>query len=330
MAKEAARGGVAIGLTAVALLVSMAGLVYAHFQNIPAGLAIPLAAAFALEAVLYVTTCWERARRTVERRLSGAPLAALAAATAVAPYLLCAPWCGVFRWTALGELSALAMALSFWFVVFPRGPVVNLLFIAGVAAPLLARRFDAIYGVPSPGLPLGVLGQLMWTRTAVIAALSTARLAVNGFGLVPSLREWRAGLVNFLLFAPVGIGLGWTVGLAAYHPRDEQWSRTLGVAAATFLGMFWVVALREEFFFRGLLQEWLEGWTRRTALAVALTAVVFGLVHLPFRGFPNWRFALVAAVAGAFYGRAYWQTSSVRAAMITHALVNTAWKVFFN
>ena len=58
-------------------------------------------------------------------------------------------------------------------------------------------------------------------------------------------------------------------------------------------------------------------------------AVIFGLVHLPFRGFPNWTFASLAALAGLFYGRAYIEGRGVRAAMVTHALVNTVWRVLF-
>ena len=54
-----------------------------------------------------------------------------------------------------------------------------------------------------------------------------------------------------------------------------------------------------------------------------MATLAFGLVHLPFRSFPNWRFALVATVAGFFYGRAYSLSGGIRAAMVTHALVNT-------
>jgi uncharacterized protein len=52
-------------------------------------------------------------------------------------------------------------------------------------------------------------------------------------------------------------------------------------------------------------------------------------VHLPFGTFPNWRFALIAAIAGWFYGRAYLKTGSIRAAMVAHALTNVTWKTFF-
>ena len=93
----------------------------------------------------------------------------------------------------------------------------------------------------------------------------------------------------------------------------------------TFLGMLWVVALREEFLFRGLLQEWFD-----SPVGLVMVSLVFGLAHLPFRGFPNWRFAILATVAGLFYGRAYLKTGSIRAAMVAHALTNVTWKVFFS
>jgi len=99
--------------------------------------------------------------------------------------------------------------------------------------------------------------------------------------------------------------------------------------AATFVGVLWVVALSEEFFFRGLLQQWMVEWTGRPAVALASTSVLFGAVHLGFRVFPNWRFALAAAVAGWFYGRAYQQGQSIRASMVTHALVVTLWRAWF-
>ena len=62
---------------------------------------------------------------------------------------------------------------------------------------------------------------------------------------------------------------------------------------------------------------------------LAVTSVLFGLAHLPFGQFPNWKMALMAAIAGLFYGWAYQRAGSVRAAAVTHALVVASWKVFF-
>jgi membrane protease YdiL (CAAX protease family) len=78
-----------------------------------------------------------------------------------------------------------------------------------------------------------------------------------------------------------------------------------------------------------MLQPMLSVWLRSEGAGLVLAAIAFGLVHLPFRSFPNWRFAALAALAGIFYGRAYQQTGSIRAAMVTHALVNTTWRLLF-
>ncbi len=329
MPTEAAWRGVRIRLAGIALLIFMSGLVYAYFLSIPAVLAVPLAVAFAVEAVFYVATVWETPRRLLERRFGTLALAALMTASGILPYAIYAAPAGVFRWTGLAEVAALAAVVSFWFVVLPKKPAVSLVFVLLVAAGWLTGIFQPLYGQPAPRLKLGILGQMMWTRLAVAAVLSVARFEIKGFGFLPSRREWGAGFVNFLLFLPAGVLLGWLLKFAGFNPKPYEWWQTLGLALATFLGMLWVVALREEFFVRGLLQEWLSAWTKSDAAAVAIASVLFGLVHLPFRGFPNWQFAILATVAGLCYGRAYLTTRSVRAAMVTHALVNTTWRVFF-
>ncbi len=250
-------------------------------------------------------------------------------ASAILPYLAYAPATGLFRWTALAQLAGLAALLSFWYVVLPRRPALDLVFIAIVAAVLLANPFASIYGTPAPRLKLAILGQLMWTRLSIFAALSLARMEVDGFGFWPTAKEAAAGALNFLFFAPLGILLGWATGFARFNPRGGDWWQAAGIAIATFLGMLWVVALREEFFFRGLLQEWLSKWMNSQWVGLVVASVLFGLVHQPFREFPKWRFVLLATVAGFFYGRAYLAARSIRAAMITHALVNTTWQLLF-
>jgi membrane protease YdiL (CAAX protease family) len=308
----------------------MAGLIYAYVLSIPAALAVPLAVAFALEAVFYVATVWEAPRRLLERRFRPPALAGLMTLSGVLPYAIYAAPAGLFRWASFAEVAALAALISFWFVAFPKRPAAGVIFIMLVAAGLLAGIFQPLYGQPAPKLKLGILGDMMWTRLAIAAVLSVARIEVKGVGFLPTRKEWIAGVVNFALFLPAGVLLGWLLKVARYNPRPYEWWQIAALAVATFLGMFWVVALREEFFFRGVLQEWISGWAKSEAAALVVASVLFGLVHLPFRSFPNWRFVIVAAVAGLFYGRAYIKTRSVRAPMVTHALVNTVWRVFFN
>jgi uncharacterized protein len=311
------------------LLVSMLGLLYGSIQGITVRTALPLALAFGTEAALYVLAADSGAREALRRRFPRPVLAGVMVASALAPYCLYAIPDGVLAWRSLGAIALLAALLSFWYAVLRRGPVADLAFVAVVAAGVLANPFAPLYASPVPRLGLAVLGQLMWTRVAIFASLALGGMEVTGFGFVPKRREWRAGLVNFALFVPVGVALGWATGFAQFRIRPWEWWQALAIAAATFVGMLWVVALREEFFFRGLLQEWLSKWLGERWAGLALASVLFGALHLPFRQFPNWRFALLATAAGVFYGRAYLTARSVRAAMVTHALVNTAWRILF-
>ena len=99
---------------------------------------------------------------------------------------------------------------------------------------------------------------------------------------------------------------------------------------ATFFGTLWVLALGEEFFFRGLLQQWLAEWLHSEWAALLIASACFGSVHLWYGSFPNWRFAVLAGVAGIFYGLAFRRARSIRASMVTHALTVTTWRIFFS
>lgn len=330
MPVEAPRRALRNTLVGVVLLVCIAGLLYAYLLSIPAGIAAPLTLAFAVEACLYVAACLEPARKRIEARFRGPALALLMTLSAPVPYAVYSIPTGVFSWPALGGIALAAAIVSFWYVVLPRRPALDLVFLVLVAAGVLSPVFRMLYATPFDRLKIEILGQLMWTRLAIFEALALAGMRVHGFSLVPSRKDWAAGAVNFALFLPVGAVLGWATGFTGLHVRPGPWWLTASIAAGTFLGMLWVVALREEFFFRGLLQEWLAGWLGSDAAGLVLAAVLFGAAHLSFAKFPNWRFALLATLAGLFYGRAYLAARSVRAAMIAHALVNTAWRVFLS
>ncbi len=98
----------------------------------------------------------------------------------------------------------------------------------------------------------------------------------------------------------------------------------------TFSGILWVVSLAEEFFFRAFLQTLIARSTHSEAVGLMAAATLFGLAHLPFRRFPNWRLAIVAVCPGIFCGLSLLRARSVRASMVTHALVATTWRMFFS
>ena len=298
---------------------SAAGLLYARSKGIPAWAAVPVLAAFLVEYPFYLVPAFAEVRRRFERSLPW-----LLVVSFVAPYVIYASNTGQFRWWALAQLAALATALSLWYKILPAAPLADGAFLLLVAAVVLRGYFDSIYTSPVGGLHLDILGHVALTRLCAMVMLVERRAPGVGYGFMPSRTEWMIGLRYFVYFLAAGIPLAWATRLVRLGPGMPLWK-----IAATFVGVLWVVALSEEFFFRGLLQQWMAEWTGRPAIALAAASVLFGAVHLGFRGFPNWRFALAAAVAGWFYGRAYQQARSIRASMVTHALVVTLWRAWF-
>ena len=171
---------------------------------------------------------------------------------------------------------------------------------------------------------MDVLGHLSLIHIAALSILIQRGAPGTGYGFLPRREDWLAGLRCYLYFLPIGFPLALWLGVVRWAPPAPAWK-----IAGTFFGILWVVALSEEFFFRGLLQRWLEKWTGSAYAGLAIASVLFGLAHLGFRHFPNWRFAVVAAVSGCFYGLAFQRTRSIRAGMVTHALVVTTWRAIF-
>jgi membrane protease YdiL (CAAX protease family) len=197
--------------------------------------------------------------------------------------------------------------------------------VAFAASLYIAKVFDLIYLSPIPKVPFSTLGHVMLIRTCAIAVLAI-RGGVNAeFRFMPNRREALVGVGWFAAMLPAVAATLWSVGLWRFRAHPN-----LLAGAATFFGILWVTALSEEFFFRGLLQQWLEAWTRSSVPALAIASFLFGASHLGTNHiFPNWRFAIVATVFGLFCGLCWRQTRSVQASMLTHAIGATLYRVFF-
>jgi len=99
--------------------------------------------------------------------------------------------------------------------------------------------------------------QLM-DSAAGCAGLLRERGVRTGYGFWPTQKEWGIGLRHYLYFAAVGLPAALALKAAHFTAPAPLWK-----IAATFLGFFWVIALSEEFFVRGVLQGWLEEWSGR-------------------------------------------------------------------
>ncbi|MEP7354931.1 MAG: CPBP family glutamic-type intramembrane protease [Acidobacteriota bacterium] len=307
-----------------------AGFVYTQQKDVPWDVAQRLIPAFLLEATLFLAIGVERWRTRLDR-LPHWAIALLMIPAAVAPYALASMPFHSFAWPSFWGIAGLAAILSFWYVLAPHNLFSDIGLLAIAAIVMLWRIDDAkifaqFYIRPHPRLAVEVLGQAMWIRTGLLAILSVRRVEGVGFGFWPSKREWLLGLAHFAAFLPVAWGVSWLIGFAKPHPPASGWPTAI---ILTFFGTLWVLALGEELFFRGLLQRWMTQWLGNIWAGLIVTSLIFGSVHLWFNDFPNWRFALLAAVAGLFYGNAFRMANSIRASMVTHALTVTVWMTFF-
>jgi len=306
----------------------IAGFLYAHQQNIPWRMVLAALPAFLLEATFYYALAADNVRARIEE-LGDSTVATALTLAAIAPYLAVSLAFQAFSWRSFGLLTALAFLASFWYVFCKKTAIFDIAFLVLMATVMLTRAFPHIYPSPHPKLPLYALGQAMWVRTGVFVMLAVRRVTGVGFGFWPDRRHWKIGVLYYFLFLACSVEVALLIHFAKPHWPPWGWEKTSFVAIGTFFGILWVVALGEEFFFRGLLQQWIGSWTGNGVAGLLITAILFGAVHLWFRSFPNWRFATMAALAGVFYGMAFRQTKSIRASMVTHALVVTTWRIFF-
>ncbi|HEY4045818.1 MAG TPA: CPBP family intramembrane glutamic endopeptidase [Acidobacteriaceae bacterium] len=262
------------------------------------------------------------------RDLAGLPQRLPLIARIFAPAVLCVPYLlvsdsyGTFRWR--------------WFALYLLLPIM----ISGIMSQA-SRADPEQHGNWRDFLILGVLGlavDLRWFEHAwpphlavfnkvllldagIYGFLLVRQLDGVGFDLRLRLNDARVGLRELVFYAPMAIALGLSLGFLHLH---TSWPR-LGQLAGAFVFTFFFIAVPEELFFRGWLQNLLERRFGRYP-ALFLTAALFGLSHWNKRtAHFNWRYVLLAALAGIFYGRAWRQDRRVGASAITHASVDTIW-----
>jgi membrane protease YdiL (CAAX protease family) len=317
-------------LSLVWIAACIAAYVYSQQQHISSMLALAVVPAFLVELGFYLVPGFPTVRKSFDA-LGAKPLrATLLTASGALPYLIEALGTRTFHLILFAKLLGLILVAGFWYVWITRSLVADLLFLAFMAAVYLERPFERIYGQPAPHVALAMLGQLMWIRVGLMAVLSLRSMEDARFSFIPTREEWRIGLRNFLYFLPIGGALAYVVDLGQFDPHPLPWWKFGLLLILTFWGIFWVVSLAEEFFFRAFLQRVIARGTQNELTGLLVAAVLFGLVHLPFRKFPNWRLGIVAAALGVFCGLSLLRAGSVRASMVTHALVATTWRMFFS
>lgn len=298
----------------------------AHFFAVEPRIGGHLPSAFASFALLFAPYWFFGfgASESLNGLLRGPAARICAPALLLIPYLVFALPRGEFRAAFAVALPAISVGIAALFELAP--PATNALSWQDVVVLLavgLPVEFGWLHGAwPHPGL--GSMAKLLLVDAALYAFLVVRRLDGVGYDFRLRLRDLAVGLREWIFFAPLGIG----IGLALHFIRPRGWVAPGPAFAAGWLVTFFFVAIPEELFFRGLLQNLLEPRLGRRG-ALALAAPIFGLSHFN-KPFPfNWRYVLLATIAGVFYGRAWRDRRRVACSGITHATVDVVWSVWF-
>jgi len=255
-----------------------------------------------------------------------------------APVLLTAAFCGAAALTGVFSLKLALLVL-----IYTCAPVLCAYVQgAGQVSRPSALDFFAIlllwlpleFSAGATLIPRHAQGVLHAVAYAVAIAL--ALIIFAGFRSVPGLkinlprggRDYWLPFAAFALTAPVlavvGIALGF---IPLPHASTQTMSRMLSAVGIVFAA----TALPEEILFRSLIQNFLTlrfGDGTRTLL---LAAFIFGCAHLDNgpQPLPNWRYMILATIAGVAYGFVFKKASTVLSSATLHMLVDWTKHFFF-
>jgi membrane protease YdiL (CAAX protease family) len=236
-------------------------------------------------------------------------------------------------------LAGSAPASASWFVLYFTAPVLVavLLWRAKRVDPqqrgdwrdfaillILGLAVDLRWLEPAWPAHLGVIGKLILLDSGLYGFLVIRQLTDTGFDLRIGRGDIAIALRELIFYAPIAVPLGLALEFLHFHAILPQ----IGAAALTGMVTFFLIAIPEEVYFRGWIQNLLERRLGRTG-SLLLTSALFGLSHFNKRAAHfNWRYVLLAAIAGTFYGRAWRLRRRVAASAITHASVDTIWALW--
>ena len=238
------------------------------------------------------------------------------------PYLLVSIERGVFQmhWLLVYALLPTLIAVVLW-RAHERDPEqighwldFAVLLILGLIVEF--RRFDAAWPAH-----LSAFNRIILLDAGLYGFVVIRRLSNVGFDLRPQLCDWKNGLRELAFYAPIAVPLGLAIGFLHTH---AEWPGVFRISVS-LVSIFFLVAILEETYFRGWWQNLLE---RRIGPnpALLVTSLLFGLSHFNKGATAfNWRYVLLATLAGIFYGRAWRSNHRIFASAITHACVDAIW-----
>jgi hypothetical protein len=263
----------------------------------------------------------------VQTRVDALPLAAklLGPAGLCVPYILIAGAAGEFHWEWCALYAALpcSMAVLLWQAAQidteSRGNWRDFLILIVLGLAVDLRWFEAAWPAH-----LAVFNKILLLDAGIYGFVLIRRLEWTGFDLRLRMRDVKIGLREWAFYTPIALCLGLALDFLHVH---RTWPGVAAIIGA-WVFTFFFIAVPEELFFRGWMQNLLERRVGRLG-SLLITSVLFGLAHFNKRtAIFNWQYVLLAAIAGVFYGRAWRADRRVGASAVTHATVDTLWSLW--
>jgi membrane protease YdiL (CAAX protease family) len=188
-----------------------------------------------------------------------------------------------------------------------------------VGADLIPQKVQGVLHATAYGIAV-TLG--------VILFLFARHWAGMRYNLPQRFSDLRNAIVGFVVSCLLLIPLGRWVGFLA-HPHSPGMS--FRTATFRIVLIFFGTAFPEEILFRALIQNWFSQRLRKQWKAVTIGSLIFGASHLNNAPgpLPNWRYMVVAMIAGLIFGAVFLRSTSVFASVTVHAAVNTTKYLFF-
>jgi membrane protease YdiL (CAAX protease family) len=154
--------------------------------------------------------------------------------------------------------------------------------------------------------------------------------AVDGmkYNLPRRSRDCWLPLAAFAITAPILAAVGIAIGfIPPPHAPAQATGRMITAAGIIFAG----TALPEEILFRSLIQNLLTLRFGQGVYTLMIAAVIFGSAHLDNgpQPLPNWRYMILATIAGVAYGFVFRKSSTVLSSALLHTLVDWTKHFFF-
>jgi len=319
-----ANGWLSFLLLYVVLVAFFAWYASVEIRRYPVGLAAAASiyGSFVFLAALYLAPGFAAVREWLRQRVRPA----IAPVIFVLPYLLYAAGTRDFRWLALAKLVLMCAVPLGLFAIAPVAKPRRINWQDAVAllwlyVPVQFHLTSGIWTVP---VNLDFMARLFIVGVGAWSFLIVRGVESAGYDFAISTAIVRDAALSLTGYSVIAIPLGFAVRFIGWAPAYRGAPQFI----ADYVTIFLFVAIAEELFFRGLLQNLLEGSIGSRYGAQAIVSALFGLSHIQHAPAPNWRYVIMATIAAWFYGMAYRQHRSLMASAGCHAMVDTLWRTF--